>query len=304
MIQVENLTRKYGDFTAVDNVSFSIPRGQVVGLLGHNGAGKTTIMKVLTGFLEPTAGKVTIAGLNLETHRLEAQAKIGYLPEHSPLYPEMSVVEYLAYVCQLRSIPAEKRQEAISRALDRTALKDRAFDKIYTLSKGYRQRVGVAQAILHKPEILIMDEATSGLDPAQIQVMRTLILELCKDAAVILSTHIMQEVEAVCGRVLIISQGKLVADAQLEDLRNSQRVVVDVDQDAGVVAPVLRSIDGVEVAECVRESIGSRLFLQCGERAEALIPEIARKVVEQGWRLRQIGREQRSLETVFREVSR
>jgi ABC-2 type transport system ATP-binding protein len=240
----------------------------------------------------------------LETNRLEAQVRIGYLPEHSPLYPEMSVVEYLGYVCELRSIPLDKRRAAINSAVDRTGLRDRALDTIGTLSKGYRQRVGVAQAILHNPEILIMDEATSGLDPAQIQGMRDLILELSKDAAVVLSTHIMQEVEAVCSRVLIISHGKLVADAELSELRNSQRIVVAVDQDAAKVAPVLRTLSGVEVMECLKESDGSRVLLQCGTEAARLIPEVARLVVQQGWQLRQLGREQRSLEHIFREVSK
>src|SRR5271165_3181606 len=178
MIAARNLTRNYGSFIAVDNVSFSIKEGEIVGLLGHNGAGKTTIMKMLTGFLEPTAGSVTINDHDIESQREEAQTYIGYLPENCPLYPEMTVVEFLNYAAELKNIPVESRPSAIREAISATDLADKAMDPISSLSRGYRQRVGVAQAILHRPRIIILDEPTNGLDPSQIKHMRSLVKQL------------------------------------------------------------------------------------------------------------------------------
>ena len=192
MIQVENLTRRYGDFTAVDDVSFSIGRGEIVGLLGHNGAGKTTIMKMLTGFLEPTAGTITIDGLAIGRDTTAIQSRIGYLPENCPVWPEMTVIDYLDYQANLHGLPEGQRKAAIAKAIRRTALKEKATSPIQTLSRGYRQRVGVAQAILHDPDIVILDEPTNGLDPTQIRHMRDLIRELAQTATVIVSTHILQ----------------------------------------------------------------------------------------------------------------
>ena len=175
VIEVQNLSRNYGSFTAVNGISFRIPKGQIIGLLGHNGAGKTTTLKVLTGYLEATSGTVKVAGMDVKTHRLEIQDKIGYLPENSPLYPEMTVLEYLQYVVRMRGLADGQQAGAIRDAIRATNLGSKASEKIETLSKGYRQRVGVAQAIIHKPEILILDEPTNGLDPTQILAMRQLI---------------------------------------------------------------------------------------------------------------------------------
>ncbi|MEJ2529535.1 MAG: ABC transporter ATP-binding protein, partial [Gammaproteobacteria bacterium] len=200
MIQVENLMRLYGDFTAVDDVSFSIGQGEIVGLLGHNGAGKTTIMKMLTGFLEPTAGTIDIDGLRIGRDTTAIQSRIGYLPENCPVWPEMTVIDYLDYQATLHGMAESQRKAAIARAIRRTALKEKATATIQTLSRGYRQRVGVAQAILHEPDIVILDEPTNGLDPTQIRQMRALIRELAQTATVIVSTHILQEVQAVCER--------------------------------------------------------------------------------------------------------
>ncbi|MCI5219889.1 MAG: ABC transporter ATP-binding protein, partial [Candidatus Electrothrix sp. LOE2] len=190
MINVEHLTRKYGDFTAVDDVSFAIGQGEIVGLLGHNGAGKTTIMKMMTGFLEPTKGNITVDDLDVGRNRREIQKKIGYLPENCPVYPEMTVLEYLEYSAALHGVAEQDRPALIREAVARTALEAKATKPLSTLSRGYRQRTGVAQAILHKPDILILDEPTNGLDPTQIQHMRTLIRELAETSTVIISTHI------------------------------------------------------------------------------------------------------------------
>lgn len=188
MIEVKGLSRQYGNLTAVDDVSFDIAAGEVVGLLGHNGAGKTTVMKMLTGFLEPSSGSIQIDGVDLATQRRAVQARIGYLPENCPLYPEMAVVDYLEHQATLRGLVGAQRDHAVRSAIERTGLTGKATDAIATLSRGYRQRVGVAQAILHQPAILVLDEPTNGLDPSQIQHMRSLIRELAQHATVLLST--------------------------------------------------------------------------------------------------------------------
>ena len=208
MIRVDALTRTYGDLTAVDQVSFEIGTGEIVGLLGHNGAGKTTIMKMLTGYLEPTGGSIEIDGLDINTERQAVQQRIGYLPENDPLYYEMTVIDYLDYAATLHGVPDAERFDRIREAIVKTELSSRATDTIGTLSRGFCQRVGVAQAILHHPRLLILDEPTNGLDPTQVQHMRDLIRVLAEHATVILSTHILQEVQAVCSRVIIIHDGR------------------------------------------------------------------------------------------------
>jgi ABC-2 type transport system permease protein len=215
MIQIDHLTRRYGEFVAVDDVSFRIDHGEVVGLLGHNGAGKTTIMKMMTGFLEPTSGSIRVENLEIGRDTRAIQSRIGYLPENCPLYPEMTVIDYLDFQASLHGLGADQRDHAIAQSIRRTALLDKATQAIQTLSRGYRQRVGVAQAILHDPDIVILDEPTNGLDPTQILHMRELIHELAKTATVIVSTHILQEVQAVCDRVLILRAGRLVVDSRL-----------------------------------------------------------------------------------------
>ena len=228
MIDAEGLTRRYGETLAVNDVSFTIGKGEIVGLLGHNGAGKTTIMKMLTGYLEPSAGQR--ARSMAWTWSRDAQAiqrRLGYLPENCPVYPEMTVVGYLDYVAGLRGV--DNRPLALREVLAATELTDRALDAIGTLSRGYQQRVGVAQAIVHKPALLILDEPTNGLDPSQTQHMRELIVRLARQATVILSTHIMQEVDAVCDRVMILRAGELALDERLSALKESARVTLATD---------------------------------------------------------------------------
>lgn len=302
MIEVRELTRSYGDLKAVDDVSFDIGRGEVVGLLGHNGAGKTTIMKVLTGFLEPSAGRVRIDGLDIATHRRDVQQRIGYLPENCPLYPEMTVIDYLEYQAALHGVPATELTTAVRRAIDRTELGAKADAVIATLSRGYRQRVGVAQAILHDPAILILDEPTNGLDPSQIQHMRGLIRELAESATVILSTHILQEVEAVCDRVLILRRGRLAVDSRLSEMAAAKRLLLTLDRPPAEVSPRLAGLEGVDGVEHLASADGRERYALASADPQAAAPVVARSVNDAGWALYGLQPEQRDLETLFGEI--
>lgn len=228
MIEVSHLTKKYGGHLAVDDVSFTVKDGQIYGLLGPNGAGKSTIMNILTGYLSATSGQVTVAGHPLPEEADEAKACVGYLPEQPPLYPEMTVGEYLNFVAELKKVPRAQRKEQVLRAARRTGLEKVLPRLIRSLSKGYKQRVGIAQALLGSPKIIILDEPTVGLDPAQVIEMRKLIRELGKAHTVILSSHILSEVQAVCQQVLILSKGKLAASGTLQELTADGRSLEEV----------------------------------------------------------------------------
>lgn len=228
MIEVSHLTKKYGGHLAVDDVSFTVEDGQIYGLLGPNGAGKSTIMNILTGYLSATSGQVTVAGHPLPEEADEAKACVGYLPEQPPLYPEMTVGEYLNFVTELKKVPRAQRKEQVLRAARRTGLEKVLPRLIRSLSKGYKQRVGIAQALLGSPKIIILDEPTVGLDPAQVIEMRKLIRELGKAHTVILSSHILSEVQAVCQQVLILSKGKLAASGTLQELTADGRSLEEV----------------------------------------------------------------------------
>jgi len=225
MIEVSNISKSYNEVLAVDQVSFSINKGEVLGLLGHNGAGKTTIMKMLTGFLSPDTGTINISNMSVSTNTLDIQKIIGYLPENCPVWSEMSIIEYLDFQLSLKNIYGENKKKLINDAIDRTNIRDRVFDSISSLSRGYRQRVGVAQAIMNNPEVIILDEPTNGLDPTQILSMRNLIKELSTSSTVILSTHVLQEVEAVCDRVIIIGNGKKLWDKPIKTQENSHQIL-------------------------------------------------------------------------------
>ena len=228
MIEVSHLTKKYGGHLAVDDVSFTVEDGQIYGLLGPNGAGKSTIMNILTGYLSATSGQVTVAGHPLPEEADEAKACVGYLPEQPPLYPEMTVGEYLNFVAELKKVPRVQRKEQVLRAARRTGLEKVLPRLIRSLSKGYKQRVGIAQALLGSPKIIILDEPTVGLDPAQVIEMRKLIRDLGKAHTVILSSHILSEVQAVCQQVLILSKGKLAASGTLQELTADGRSLEEV----------------------------------------------------------------------------
>lgn len=303
MIHVEHLTRSYGPLKAVDDVSFTIGSGEIVGLLGHNGAGKTTILKMLTGFLEPTGGVIRIDGLDMAADRLAIQARIGYLPENCPVYPEMTVAGALGYHASLHGVRDADLGPMLREALARTGLTDKAGQDIATLSRGYRQRVGVARAILHRPKILILDEPTNGLDPTQIQHMRGLIRELAEEATLLISTHILQEVQAVCDRVLIIQHGRKALDARLADLGAHRRLLVTLDDRDGALV-LLRQVDGVEQVEPQPAATGRACFALSGaQSAEALAPIAAAAVARAGWDLYGLVPEARNLEKIFSDIN-
>lgn len=298
MIEVSHLTRRYGDVTAVDDVSFVIGRGEVVGLLGHNGAGKTTIMKMMTGFLEPSAGTIRIDQLEIGRDTPAIQARLGYLPENCPVWSDMTVIDYLDYQAALHGVSNERRPRAVAQAIRRTALFEKATRPIYTLSRGYRQRVGVAQAILHEPDIIILDEPTNGLDPTQIRHMRELVRELAVKATVIVSTHILQEVQAVCERVLILRAGRLVVDSRLEDLQTSQALLVTVDGDARAT---LESVEGIaKVTELAADETRRQYRL---DAPSAAAPRVAAALTHAGLGIHELMAERHDLETVFARVN-
>lgn len=226
MLEVRSISRHYGDLKAVDDVSFSIQSGEIVGLLGHNGAGKTTIMKMLSGYLEPDSGCISFQGKALEAGDKSLQRSLGYLPENLPVYPELSVASYLQYAAELKGLKGKQQRQALRDVVDATGLGDRFLSPIATLSRGMKQRVGVAQALLGNPSLLILDEPTNGLDPSQTEQMRQLIKSIAQSATVLLSTHIMQEVEAMCDRALIIRQGKLAVDTSLKALEQTNRIAL------------------------------------------------------------------------------
>ncbi len=296
MIEADALTRRYGDFCAVSDVSFAIEQGEIVGLLGHNGAGKTTIMKMLTGYLEPSSGSVRVDGVVVEQEPLEVQKRLGYLPENLPLYPELSVMDYLSYTAELRGV---QPRTAVANAIAATELEEKALEPIATLSRGFKQRVGVAQAILHTPRFLILDEPTNGLDPSQTQHMRELIQRLATTATVILSTHIMQEVDAICDRAIILRGGELVLDERLADLQASDRYRVRTAPGRNLAD--LLAADS-SVSQTRDDGLGSWIVTVSGA-LDAATDSLARHVTGAGWPLFELGVVKRDLESVFREVN-
>ncbi|MCB2173948.1 ABC transporter ATP-binding protein [bacterium] len=309
MIEVDNITRTYGDFAAVDGVSFAISPGEIVGLLGHNGAGKTTVMKMMTGFLEPTGGRVTVDGLDVASNRLEVQRRIGYLPENCPVYPDMTVVDYLDYALALRGLDQRARQPLVAETIDRTGLREKATAPIATLSRGYRQRTGVAQAIIGSPKFLILDEPTNGLDPTQILQMRGLIAELASQATIIISTHILQEVQAVCDRVIILKDGRKALDAKLDDLQQASRLLLSIDTPQDRALPILQRLAGIGSVGAMSNDPqlpGSHryaLTIDGDTEQRAAAATVAKTIQEQGWQLFSLHFETRTLETVFAEIS-
>lgn len=306
VIKVENLGRKYGVFNAVSSLNFEVPKGQIVGLLGHNGAGKTTTLKMLTGFLEPTSGSVSINGLDVWENPHDIQSNLGYLPEVTPLYPDMSIIDYLDYVAKMRGLSGDEAISAIKEVIVSTDLSSKAMDPIRTLSKGYKQRVGVAQAILHKPKLLILDEPTSGLDPSQIVAMRDLIKNLAKKATVIISTHIMQEVEAICDRVIIILQGKIALDSKLEDLKKNNCIKLTLDKPKEEVDSLCKEF--TEIVQINSLPSQGELYSYGVYLSQKSItnfaPKLAKSICSKGWNLYRMSTEQRTLETVFKEVNK
>lgn len=305
MISIRNLTRRYGSVKAVDDFSVDIARGEVVGLLGHNGAGKTTVMKILTGCLEPSSGSLSVGGIDVSADRAGAQRQIGYLPEEAPLYPEMMVQEYLQMMAELRGVGAGELERVIAEAVRATGLEAHLLWRIGTLSKGYRQRVGLAQAILHKPDVLVLDEPTNGLDPVQIQSIRDLIRRLSAQSTIIVCTHILQEIEAVCRRVLVMIDGRLVADSGLEELLSSDVIALSLERGADDVEGRLSAIEGVRSVTGRGDSRMAGGFadwaVECDSDSSPT-PAIIEACLAAGWTIGSVGPEQRTLESVFQDL--
>ncbi|WP_331346457.1 ABC transporter ATP-binding protein [Cellvibrio sp. UBA7661] len=306
MLTVSKLKRAYGDFIAADAVDFSIAKGEIVGLLGHNGAGKTTVMKMLSGYLEPSDGHIYFEGKRLSDHVKSLQKKIGYLPESLPVYPEMSVAEYLDYAAELKGLRDIEKQQEIKRVINATDIAAKLLAPIATLSRGYKQRVGVAQALLGKPVLLILDEPTNGLDPQQTLQMRELIRSIAKEATVILSTHIMQEVDALCDRVLMMRAGKLVLDEKLADLRVSRSLLLASSMKADELKKTLGTVTGIKTIEVLtRSDDETRARITIGDAASIkdICAAIARTLINAGAALYQLHSETRDLESLFRDVN-
>jgi ABC-2 type transport system ATP-binding protein len=303
MIEVSELKKSYGSVEALRGVSFSITPGQIVGLLGPNGAGKTTIIKIMTGYLQPDAGVVTVDGLDVLTHTREVQARIGYLPENAPLYPELSVQSYLKMMAELRQIPQGEQLACISEAVYATGLAEHLVRPIGTLSKGFRQRVGLAQAILHRPKLLILDEPTVGLDPTQIVEIRRLIHRLAERSTILFSTHILSEVEALCDRALILINGLVKADNKLADLEETADAVLVLGARVDGAERCLRSLPGVRGIEPLRGSNGHPTYRILGMGEVDLCPAVYELARGENWPVRELRRDVRTLETVFNQLA-
>ena len=303
MVEVSHLSKNYGSHPAIRDLTFSVADGQVYGLLGPNGAGKSTIMNILTSYLAPTGGEVKVAGFSLPEQAQQAKACVGYLPEQPPLYPEMTVQEYLDFAAELKGVKKAQRREQVQQAARRTGLDQVMPRLIRSLSKGYRQRVGIAQALLGSPQLIILDEPTVGLDPAQVIGIRKLIRELGKTHTVILSSHILSEVQAVCSRVLILSKGALVAEGTPEQLSEKLspgiRLRVTALGNSDTVLPVVEAVPGITGVQLVSEADGEVTFT--AETADTIDrrAEVSRALSEAGCTVLELTAENRSLEEVF-----
>ena len=308
MIEVKDVTKEYGPFTAVSDLSFSVDAGEILGFLGPNGAGKTTTMRVLTGFFPPSAGTARVAGHDVVAEPLAAKAKIGYLPETPPLYPEMSVVDYVHFVAQIKGVPSVERAEKVERALERCSLTEVRDKLTAKLSKGFRQRVGLAQALVHDPEVLILDEPTAGLDPQQINETRELIKTLGGDHTVILSTHILPEVSMTCDRVVIINRGQLVAQGTPESLtdrfrdqfRKTDSVHITVQGSLGEIEAVIRETVGVLDFRVSGRTSNDVVSFAIEVASDADVRRtLAERIVTRGLGLLELHRSGMSLEDVY-----
>src|ERR1700728_2816815 len=312
MITVQDLTKRYARTTAVDHISFSVSKGDIVGFLGPNGAGKTTTMRMLTCFFPPTSGTATVAGFNVFEQPLEVKKRIGYLPEAPPLYLEMETIEYLRFVGRLKGLAGADLEKRVAYVLDRCAIADVKMKLLGKLSKGYRQRVGLAQAIIHNPDVLILDEPTAGLDPKQINETRDLIKGLAGDHTIILSTHILPEVEQICEKVIIINKGKLVATDSVHNLqaraRGAESMLVEVGARRGefAAAPVqsrLEKIAGVSRATLKEEFQNGAVFEVEASKGQLVRGDLARAIVEAGWDLNELRPAAMSLEEIFLQLT-
>jgi ABC-2 type transport system ATP-binding protein len=303
VIEVQHLTKRYGSFTAVDDVSFRVERGEILGFLGPNGAGKTTTMRMLTGYMPPTGGKAVVAGYDVLEQPIEAKRRTGYLPETPPLYVDMTVRDYLSFCARIKGVPRNERKARVANVMERTRVADMAERHCGKLSKGYRQRVGLAQALLHNPDVLILDEPTAGLDPKQIIETRKLIKELAGDHTIILSTHILPEVSQTCQRVVIINKGHVVAvdtpDNLTARLRGSETLYVQVDAlgaDATTALSAVAGVRRVAVADTRGDAVAFEIDSETGRDIRR---DLAATIVNRGWGLLELRPMRLSLEEIF-----
>jgi len=307
LIEVQDLTKAYGSVTAVDHVSFTVNKGEILGFLGPNGAGKTTTMRILTGFMPATSGTARVAGFDVFTDSLEVRRRIGYLPETPPVYPEMTVETYLDFVARIKGVPSERRASRITDALEKTGLVDKRHELIKRLSRGYKQRVGLAQAVVHDPDVIILDEPTVGLDPKQIIEVRHLIKALAGTHTIILSTHILPEVSMTCDRVVIINKGKIAAVDTPQNLtsrlKGGQKIRVEAQAPEKPLQEALAQIPGANRVQI--ESIAGGHLIATVESAQGqdLRSQIAAKVIEKGWPLYELRGVSLSLEEIFLELT-
>jgi len=308
MIETDNLGRYFGDLKAVDGISFSAKRGEVLGFLGPNGAGKSTTMKMLTCFLTPSFGTARVAGFDILEQPTEVRKSLGYLPENAPLYGEMKVGEFLGFIGEIRGLQGSELQKAIERSIELTSLEEVVEQRIETLSKGFKRRVGLAQALLHDPEILILDEPTDGLDPNQKHEVRKLILGMASNKCILLSTHILEEVDVVCNRAVIIANGKMVADDTPEGLRKQSRlhgaVTVAFDGvDEAEATSALKSLGGVNKVETRIDNDGRKNFVLLSQSSEATVRALVAETEKRNWQFSVFQVEGGHLDDVFRDVT-
>lgn len=309
MIHVENLTKYYHTLCAVDHINFDIQKGEILGLLGPNGAGKTTTLRMLTGYLHPSSGNIQIKGLSIDRHLLEIKKILGYLPESAPLYHDMLVYDYLNYVAAIREINGDRKLERVRRLADLCGINEVMHQPIGELSKGYKQRVGLAHAMMNDPEVLVLDEPTSGLDPNQIVEIRKIIREIGKEKTIILSTHILSEAEATCDRIVIISQGKIVADGSAENLKRSagRENIMHLslqNADFESVQSALARINGIGNITRISDTETALNVRLSYQSTDDLRPEVYRTIKETDWILLDFHQESRSLENIFRELTK
>ncbi len=306
MVQIKELTRYYGQTCAVDNLNFEIPKGQILGLLGPNGAGKTTTLRILTGYLQPTSGTIYVDGIDVKEDPLAVKKMIGYLPESSPIYPDMIVFDYLLFIAEMRGIEKDRQINRIKELAEICSLKEVMHKTVMNLSKGYKQRVGLALALMSDPDILVLDEPTSGLDPNQIVEIRSIIKEIGKTKTIIFSTHILSEAEATCDRVVIINNGAIAADGSTEVLKTSEGgtslvslTLQNADKDD--IAAVLKGFTGIKETSYNKSGDTLEVKLSCAEDIRAaLYSEIKKK----DWILLEFKQERKSLEHIFRELTK
>jgi ABC-2 type transport system ATP-binding protein len=308
LIEADGLAKSFGALKAVDGISLRVPRGQVLGFLGPNGAGKSTTMRLITGFLEPDTGRARIAGFDVQEQAKEAKKRLGYLPEGAPLYAEMTPKGLLTFVAELRGLEGDKLANAVAKAVERTGLRPVLDQTIETLSKGYKRRVGIAQAILHEPEVLIMDEPTDGLDPNQKHHVRELITEMAREKAIIVSTHILEEVEAVCTRAVVINRGRIVADGTAEDLMRlvpyHGAVTIRVASDrADAVRGALAVVAGVKEVETIGVANGRLQLRAIPKNGAGIVTDVASAIREKALAVDELFVERGKLDDVFRQIT-